>query len=71
LPSYGFLIALIIAWLLVVNVAWLGAEVVFRHGLGVMSLPAMENNEMKDRENESRGFESSTDGHAHSHAPTK
>lgn len=38
-PRYGFLAALIVAWLLVVNVAWLGAEVVFRHGVGVMSLP--------------------------------
>jgi len=38
-PSYGFLILLVMAWLLVLNAAWHGGEVVFRHGLGVMSLP--------------------------------
>ena len=42
LPSNIFLAALIAAWLLVVNAAWHGGEVVFRHGLGVMSLPKPE-----------------------------
>lgn len=37
-----FLAALIAAWLLVLNAAWHGGEVVFRHGLGVMSLPMVE-----------------------------
>ncbi len=38
-PSYGFLILLIGAWLLVISTAWHGAELVYRHGLGVMALP--------------------------------
>jgi uncharacterized membrane protein len=50
---YGFLALLVMAWLLVVNAAWHGGEVVFRHGLGVMSLPESENH----------GHE-----HAHEHA---
>ncbi len=41
-PSYGFLILLIAAWLLVISAAWRGGEVVYRHGLGVMSLPKAE-----------------------------
>jgi uncharacterized membrane protein len=40
--AYGFLVLLIAAWLLVVSTAWHGAEVVFRHGLGVISLPKAE-----------------------------
>lgn len=42
-PGYGFLGLLVVAWLLVVSAAWHGGEVVFRHGLGVMSIPAPEN----------------------------
>lgn len=38
-PSYGFLGGLLLAWLLVTSTAWHGAELVYRHGLGVMSLP--------------------------------
>ena len=38
-PSYGFLLLLVVAWLLVVSAAWHGGEVVYRHGLGVMALP--------------------------------
>ncbi len=37
-PSYGFLSLLVVAWLLVMSTAWHGAELVYRHGLGVMSL---------------------------------
>ena len=42
LPSYGLLTLLIASWLLVVNAAWHGGEVVYRHGLGVMALPDVE-----------------------------
>ena len=42
MPSPGFLVLLIAAWLLVMSTAWHGAELVYRHGLGVMSLPAPE-----------------------------
>lgn len=38
-PSYGLLGGLLLAWLLVMSTAWHGAELVYRHGLGVMSLP--------------------------------
>jgi len=41
-PSYGFLMLLLVALLLVLSTAWHGGEVVFRHGLGVMSLPESE-----------------------------
>jgi len=40
--SYGFFGLLVVAWLLVGNAAWHGGEAVFRHGLGVMSIPAAE-----------------------------
>jgi len=39
---YGFLAMLMVVWLLVISTAWLGGEVVYRHGLGVMSLPEKE-----------------------------
>lgn len=39
MPSQGFLCLLVAAWLLVISTAWYGAELVYRHGLGVMSLP--------------------------------
>lgn len=41
-PSYVFLILLLAAWSLVISAAWRGGEVVYRHGLGVMSLPEAE-----------------------------
>lgn len=47
-----FMAVLIGAWLLVVTTAWHGGEAVFRHGLGVKSLPKVERN---------------TDGHQHEH----
>ena len=40
--TYGFLAMLMVAWLLVLSTAWHGSEVVYRHGLGVMSLPEPE-----------------------------
>lgn len=43
-PTYGYLAMLTGAWLLVVSTAWHGGEVVFRHGIGVMALPAPEVN---------------------------
>lgn len=39
MPSFGFLVLLVAAWLLVMSTAWHGAELVYRHGLGVMALP--------------------------------
>jgi uncharacterized membrane protein len=42
IPAYGFLALLVVAWMLVISAAWHGGEVVFRHGIGVMALPAPE-----------------------------
>ena len=42
IPSPGFLGLLVVAWLLGNSTAWHGAELVYRHGLGVMSLPKSE-----------------------------
>lgn len=39
MPSPGFLVLLVAAWLGVMSTAWHGAELVYRHGLGVMALP--------------------------------
>lgn len=41
-PSAWFAAAVIGAWLMVASTAWHGAELVYRHGLGVLSLPATE-----------------------------
>ena len=43
MPGSGFLVLLVVAWGLVISTAWHGGEVVFRHGVGVMSLPKPEN----------------------------
>ncbi|GAB5606450.1 DUF2231 domain-containing protein [Sideroxyarcus sp. TK5] len=42
MPSPVLLVLLFAAWLLVMSTAWHGAELVYRHGLGVMSLPKAE-----------------------------
>jgi uncharacterized membrane protein len=41
-PAWWFSSAVIGAWLLVAVTAWYGGELVYRHGLGVLSLPAAE-----------------------------
>ena len=41
-PGAGFLGILLLAGLMLGGTAWRGAEVVFRHGIGVMSLPQSE-----------------------------
>ncbi|MBI5658000.1 MAG: DUF2231 domain-containing protein [Nitrosomonadales bacterium] len=60
-PSYGFVVLLVAAWLLVTSTAWHGAELVYRHGLGVMSLPKPEGSGHTHERGEDH------DGHAHSH----
>ena len=42
IAGYGFLVAMLLLVVVVNVTAWLGAELVFRHGLGVMSLPGTE-----------------------------
>lgn len=61
MPSPGFLVLLVAAWLLVMSTAWHGAELVYRHGLGVMALPKLD---VVDH----APFHES--GHAHSHENT-
>ncbi|MFA6120922.1 MAG: DUF2231 domain-containing protein [Sideroxydans sp.] len=39
-PTWPFSVAVILAWALVASTAWYGAELVYRHGLGVIALPA-------------------------------
>lgn len=42
MPSWWFAGAVIGAWGMVATTAWHGGELVYRHGLGVMSLPTAE-----------------------------
>ena len=42
IPVWWFAAAVIGAWAMVAITAWHGGELVYRHGLGVMSLPASE-----------------------------
>ena len=58
-PTGGFLILLIGGWLLVVSTAWHGGELVYRHGLGVMALPDMHDEQ--DAATHGAG------GHEHTH----
>ncbi len=62
-PSYGFLILLVAAWLLVVSAAWHGGEVVYRHGLGVMALPDVHDEQDAPPHDDGKHEH----GHVHSH----
>jgi uncharacterized membrane protein len=53
-PSWPFTGAVILASALVASTAWHGAELVYRHGLGVIAVPAQVEN----------------DDHAHGHEDT-
>ncbi len=69
LPGFKFLSVSIIAAILLMVTGWLGAEAVYRYGLGVMSLPKIEAG--ADGHNHSHGSDSeakiSSDGHNDSH----
>jgi uncharacterized membrane protein len=74
MPSKGFLVLLAAAWLLVTITAWHGAELVYRHGLGVLSLPKPESSGHAHEGGESHGGAPAQsgetvhgDGHAHRH----
>ena len=72
IPSPGFLVLLVAAWLLVTSTAWHGAELVYRHGLGVMPIPKPEGSGHAHDHGEDHGGMSvqgkgmpHDDGHAH------
>lgn len=39
-PAWQFAVSVVLAWALVASTAWRGAELVYRHGLGVLAVPA-------------------------------
>ncbi|MEK7810695.1 MAG: DUF2231 domain-containing protein [Pseudomonadota bacterium] len=42
IPEWPFIGAVILGWALVASTAWHGAELVYRHGLGVIAIPVQE-----------------------------
>ncbi|MBI4807860.1 MAG: DUF2231 domain-containing protein [Nitrosomonadales bacterium] len=58
-PTWPFVGAVIAAWMLVASTAWHGGELVYRHGLGVMSLPDVHVEQDESAHGEGR--------HAHTH----
>lgn len=60
IPAGWFAAATIVAWVLVATTAWHGGELVYRHGLGVMALPAAEEGHHHDH-----GGEAAPDAHTH------
>lgn len=46
MPAWWFAGAVIGAWGMVATTAWHGGELVYRHGLGVLSLPAVKSGQM-------------------------
>ncbi len=76
-PLWWFTAAVIGAWSMVAVTAWHGGELVYRHGLGVMALPAVETGHVhvhddadhdKDSTHSHAGdekYEHSTDWHEH------
>ncbi len=77
MPSPGFLVLLVAACLLVTSAAWHGAELVYRHGLGVMSMPKPEGPGHTHEHGAGHGDMHvqgadtlHEDGHAHSHDGT-
>jgi len=51
-PAWPFASAVILAWLMVVSTAWHGAELVYRHGLGVIALPMHTENAAHEHNHE-------------------
>lgn len=51
-PAWPFAGAVVLAWALVASTAWHGAELVYRHGLGVIAVPAHVNNGEHERGHE-------------------
>jgi len=58
---------LVLAWLLVVSTAWHGGELVYRYGLGVMSLPKAEGAGHSHAHGEEHGATADLNATAHAH----
>ncbi|TAJ80838.1 MAG: DUF2231 domain-containing protein [Gallionellaceae bacterium] len=76
-PTWPVAGAVILAWALVASTAWHGAELVYRHGLGVMSMPKSEGPGHTHEHGEDHGempvqgaAVPHEDGHTHSHEGT-
>lgn len=61
-PVWWFAVAIIAAWSMVSITAWHGGELVYRHGLGVISLPVPQDGVGHDHHHESTA---SNDDHSH------
>jgi len=64
-PAWWFAVAVIAAWSMVSITAWHGGELVYRHGLGVMSLPMPQ-----DGVGHGHNHENTASNDDHSHADT-
>lgn len=64
LPTWPFAGAVILVWALVATTAWHGAELVYRHGLGVISVPAHVESDHHPHQHEDAP-------HAHQHPSTQ
>ena len=74
IPAWPFVAAVVAAWMLVASTAWHGGELVYRHGLGVMSLPQAEGTGHAHEHGANHGDMPAPeeaapheDGHAHGH----
>jgi len=71
LPKWWFVGAMIGVWGMVATTAWHGADLVYRHGLGVLSLPAEEPGSMQEPDpmhmEDSTPIHSGEHPHDHSH----
>ena len=64
--SFTFVLSMVIAFSLVSITAWHGAELVYRYGLGVMSLPKKEySNQLNDHGNKQKDNHTHDQPHAH------
>lgn len=61
--SWPTVVILLVISLAILRTAWLGGEVVFRHGIGVMALPESEDAPASDATGAGEG-----EGHDHDHA---
>lgn len=63
--SWGVLVLLFVVSIAIGKTAWLGGEVVYRHGIGVMTLPAAEHEATPKADGAEA--EPSNAGHSHDH----